>query len=187
MPIKNSQNTKGLDPCLRGNDVKRTSGFTLVELLVYVAGLLALGTVMVVMIVQFYILYKEIIAIPRADRAGLALVDQITKEIRSADSIDAINSQFGTTNGVLDLDSVINGVITEKKFFVQNGRVQFQNGTTITSLSPKDLTVSNFNFTYVTTSVSEAVRFNLELQFQTKNATETKSYTGFAILRESYE
>jgi hypothetical protein len=163
-------------------------GFTLMELLIYIAGLLALGTVMIVLIVQFYTLYKEIIAVPRADRVGLSLVDQITKEVRSADQIDAFNSQFGTTTGVLDVDSVLNGVTTSKKFSVQNGRVMFQDGaSTAVSISPKDLYVSNFNFTLVTTPISEAVRFNLELQFRTRNATETKAYTGFAILRESYD
>lgn len=170
------------------NTSHKTKGFTLVELLVYVSGLLALGTVMIVLIVQFYTLYKEIIAVPRADRVGLSLVDQITKEIRSADQIDTINSQFGVITGVIDVDSITNGVTTEKKFFVQNGIVKYQENTgAIISLSPKDLYVSNFNFTLVTTPVSEAVRFNLELQFETKNATETKAYTGFAILRESYE
>jgi hypothetical protein len=165
-----------------------TKGFTLIELVMYIAGLLALGTVMMVLIVQFYVLYKEIIAVPRADRVGLSLVDQITKEVRSANQIDTLNSQFGTTTGVLDVDSVSNNVTTSKKFSVQNGRVMFQDGTnTAVSISPKDLYVSNFNFTLVTTPVSQAVRFNLELQFRTRNATETKAYTGFAILRESYD
>jgi hypothetical protein len=171
--------------------IKNTSsikGFTLMELLIYIAGLLALGTVMIVLIVQFYTLYKEIIAVPRADRVGLSLVDQVTKEIRSANNIDALNSQFGTTTGVLDLDSVSNNITTSKKFSVQNGKVMFQDGTsTAVSISPKDLYVSNFNFALVTTPVSQAVRFTLELQFNTHNATETKAYTGFAILRESYD
>jgi len=166
----------------------KTAGFTLVELLVYVAGLLALGTVMIVLIVQFYTLYREIIAVPRADRAGLSLIDRITKEIRSADQIDLIESQFGTTAGVLNVDSLTNGVTTEKIFYVENGIVKYQEGSDDPiNLSPKDLHVSNFNFTLVSTPVSEAVRFNLELEFNARNATETKSYTGFAILRESYE
>lgn len=171
--------------------IKNTStvkGFTLIELLVYIAGLLALGTVMIVMIVQFYALYKEIIAVPRADRVGMSLVDQITKEVRAADQIDTFNSQFGTTTGVIDVDSVTNGITTSKKFSVQNGRVMFQDGASAAvSISPKDLYVSNFNFALVTTPVSEAVRFTLELQFKTHNATETKAYAGFAVLRQSYD
>ena len=170
------------------HSLQNMKGFTLVELLIYIAGLLALGSVLTLLIVQFYGLYKEILSVPRADRTGLLIVDRITKEIRSAQQIDMIESQFNTSNGVLDIDSVTEGNTTEKKFFVENGIAKYQeDDDDALILSSKDFTVSNFNFTHVTTPASKAVRFNLELQFQTRNATETKSYTGFAILRESYE
>jgi hypothetical protein len=140
------------------------------------------------MVVQFYGVYKEIVAIPRADRTGLLIIDRITKEIRSADQIDMLESQFNTTNGQLDLNFIEESTIIEKKFFVENGIAKYQeNNETPLNLNSKDFTVSNFNFSLVQTPVSEAVRFTMELQFQTRNATETKSYTGFAILRESYE
>lgn len=167
---------------------RKIDGFTLVELIIYMAGLLVLGSVLIVMVIQFYSLYKEIVALPRADRTGLLLIDRITKEIRSADQIDLLGSQFNTTNGILDFDSVTNGVTTAKKFYVENGIAKYQeNSDTPIKLSSKDFVVSNFNFASVNTTVSEAVRFNLELQFQTRNGTTTKSYTGFAILRESYD
>lgn len=166
----------------------KTKGFTLIELLVYISSLLVLGTVLMFMIVQFYGIYKEIVAIPRADRTGLLIVDRITKEIRSANQIDMLESQFNTTNGVLDLDVVDGATTIEKKFFVENGIAKYQEDSeTPLNLSSKDFTVSNFNFSLVQTPISEGVRFTMELQFQTRNATETKSYTGFAILRESYE
>jgi Tfp pilus assembly protein PilE len=165
-----------------------SKGFTLIELLIYIAGLLVLGSILSMLVIQFYSIYKEIVAIPRADRTGLLLVDRITKEIRSARQIDVLESRFGTTNGVLDLDSVTDDITTEKKFYVENGIAKYQEDSDAPiNLSSKDFTVSNFNFTFVQTFVSDAVRFDLELQFQTKNATETKSYTGFAIVRESYE
>jgi Tfp pilus assembly protein PilV len=163
-------------------------GFTLIELVVYVAGLVILSGVMVLIIIQFYMLYKEIIAVPRADRTGLTLVDRITKEIRSGDQIDTLNSQFNTTDGIIEFDSEENGSTVARRFYVENGIVKFsENGGTAVSLSPKDLYVSNFQFKLVSTSVSQAVRFDLELQFMTRNGTETKPYTGFSILRESYE
>lgn len=170
------------------NNYKKISGFTIIELLVYVAGLLALGAVMIILIVQFYNLYREIIVVPRADRTGLILVDRIIKEIRSADKVDLLQSQFGTTNGVLGLDYVLNGVQKEKIFYLEDGIIKYKedNGEPVI-LSSKDLRVSNFNFTFIPTPISQAVRFNLELEFQNNNATETKSYTGFGILRESYE
>lgn len=167
---------------------KKISGFTLVELMVYMASLLALGSILIILVIQFYSLYREIVALPRADRTGLLLVDRITKEIRSANQIDLLNSQLNTTNGVFDFDSVVNEVVVEKRFYLENGIVKYQeNSDTPINLTSKNFIVSNFNFTSVNTAVSEAVRFNIELEFQSRNGTITRSYTGFAILRESYD
>jgi len=173
---------------MKTNSPKNKKGFTLIELVIYVAGLLILSSVLILMIVQFYSLYKEIIVIPRSDRTGLTLVDRITKEIRAGDQIDAINSQFGTTNGVLDFDTTETDGTHSKRFYVEDGKVKYQldNETPVT-LTPSGLYVSNFYFISTPTAVSQGVKFNLELQFETRNGTDTKSYTGFAILRESYE
>lgn len=163
-------------------------GFTMIELLIYVSGLIILGTIIITMLVQFYSIYKEIVAAPRADRTGLLLVDRITKEIRSANSIDMAQSQFNNTNGVLEINTLTEGAIIEKRFFVENGIAKYQeDSNNPVNLSSDDFTVSNFNFYYVDTPVSEGVRFTLEIAYQIENATQTKSYTGFAILRESYE
>lgn len=173
---------------MQTNFFKKEKGFTLVELLVYMSGLLILGSVLILMIVQFYGLYKEIIVVPRADRVGLILVDRITKDIRGADSIDVFESQFGTTNGVLKLTERVNESIVTKTFSVENGRVQYQeDSSSPVPLSSNDFTVSNFNFTFVQTGISQAIRFNLELQFDSAEGLDTRTYTGFAILRESYE
>jgi hypothetical protein len=163
-------------------------GFTLVELIVYMAGLLALGSVLIVMIMQFYGLYKEVIAIPRADRTGLLLIDTLTKEIRSARAIDVIDSQFNTTNGVLSLISNKDETEIKKKFFIQDGKVYSQiNSNTLESLTGSTFTVSNLHFYFVPTNVSQGVRFVIELQYEARDGIQTKMYSGFAILRESYE
>ncbi|MEY4440794.1 MAG: hypothetical protein RLY49_420 [Candidatus Parcubacteria bacterium] len=166
----------------------KQKGFTMLELVMYVSGLIILSTIIITLLVQFYSIYKEMVASPRADRTGLLIVDRITKEIRSANSINMINSQFNTTNGVLEINSVENGNTISKKFYVEDGIAKYQeNNDSATNLSFDDFTVSNFNFQYLDTPVSEAVRFNLEFEYMIENATQTKSYTGFAILRESYE
>ena len=166
----------------------KQKGFTLIELVMYVGGLLMLGAVMIVLIVQFYSLYRELIAVPRADRVALLAVDRITKDIRSADAIDSVNSQFGTTAGVIDFDSVESGSTVAKRYFVENGIVKYQQDSgAVSNITPKDLNVTNFNFALVTTDVSQAVRMTMEIEFQTRNGTTTRSYAGFSILRESYE
>ena len=156
--------------------------------MLYVAGLIVLATILMILIVQFYGIYRELISLPRADRTGLLVVDRITKELRSGSQIDAINSIFNSPNGVLDFDMYSSSTLIEKRFFVEEGVIKYQeNGGAIQSLTPRDLYVSNFNFALVESGISTAVRFTMELEFRTRNGIETKSYTGFAILRESYD
>lgn len=166
---------------------KNQKGFTLIELVVYIAGLVMLSTVMALLIVQFYMLYKEIIAIPRADRTGLLVVDRITKEIRSADKIDTIQSQFGTTNGVLSLYKKNDDIDSTERFYIENSKIMNTTDDKTESITSTDFDVTNLNFISVQTPVSQGIKFTIELQFKTRKGLETKSYTGFALLRESYE
>ncbi len=163
-------------------------GFSLLELLIYIAGMLALGAVMIVLIVQFYGLYREIISIPRADRTALQVIDRLTKDLRAGDDIDPFESNFLTPNGVIEFASLDNGDTTTKRYYVENGMVKYQeNAEAAQAITPKDLYVSNFNLALVATDVSKAVRITIEIQFQANGGTTTKAYSGFAILRESYE
>ncbi len=169
-------------------NLSKQKGFTLLELLLYMSGLLVLGTVIIMLIVQFYSLYKEMVASPRADRTGLLIVDRITKEIRSADEIDMLQSEFNTTDGVLKIRTLEDETTVEKTFSIEEGVAKYQvDEEGVEDLSSDDFFVSNFNFDHIQTPVSDAVRFTMELQYQSQNATQTRSYTGFAILRESYE
>ena len=170
------------------NRYKKISGFALTELLVYMTGLLMLGVVLIVILSQFYSLYREIIIVPRVDRAGLLIMDRFSKEVRSAKQVDLVESQLGVTQGVLDLDVIGVGGLIDKKFYVENGVIKYKEGSSESvSLTSDDIYVSNFNFDFIATPVSQAIRLTVEIQFIVNNQIETKTYTGFAILRGSYE
>ncbi len=167
----------------------KQKGFTMLELVMYVGGLLTIGAVTIVMIVQFMGIYRELISIPRADRTGMILVDRITREIRSASSINTTDSIFNTPEGEIVFLRSEGGNETEQRFYTNSdGVVMYQVGNnTPERLTPGGLYVSNFNFAFVPTDVSQGVRFRLEIQFDTRDGIQTKSYSGFAILRESYD
>ncbi len=170
------------------NYSKNNKGFTLVEFLVYISGMIIISAILTMVVVQFYGIYKDLILVPRADRAGLMIVDRITRELRVANQVDSINSVFGSTNGVIVFDVYNSGSLTKKRFFVEDGIVKYQeNNGEIQSLTSENLNVSNLNFTLANTDVSSAVRLNVEIQYNDRDGIETKDYTGFAILRESYE
>jgi hypothetical protein len=62
-----------------------------------------------------------------------------------------------------------------------------ENDGSLVPLTPDDMTVSRFLLSHITTPISEAVRFELEITFTTDDGAETRTFTGLAILRQSYD
>ncbi len=130
--------------------------------------------------------------VPRTDRAGLAIADQLVRAIWTGQTINASSTIFNVTNGTLGLDSVMStttGTTTLRYFYLSGGRIVEQdNGGTVQYISPADLSVTKLYFTQLTSSApSVAVRFQIDIAYTIKSITQKKTYTGFAILKNSYK
>lgn len=167
---------------------KYQKGFSTIELLMYSAGMLIVLSAIIYMLFQMYTVYEHLITKPRVDRVGVAIIDRITKDIRSGDSIDLAQSQFGVTTGNLTINTLETETSVIKKFNYAEGRVTYQeSGGDINFLTPEDISVSRLYFTQATSSVSHAVRVELDITYELDNEMHTNTYTGFSILRHSYE
>jgi len=164
-----------------------SKGFTLVELLVYIASMTVVLAAVVYMIVNAYGLYSTMLLSSRADRAAGTLAQVLAAELRSGLSIDQSDSVFGTPHGRLVVTSIINDVETESVFALDGGRVVMTRAGENTPMTPTDITVSKLLFTQIVTPTSYAVRYEMDLSFQLDGETVTKSYPGLVILRRSYE
>lgn len=163
-------------------------GFSTPELLMYSVGMVLVLGAIVYLLFQMYSLYKHLTIEPRVDRVGVAIVDRITKDIRSGDSINLAQSQFNTTTGTLTINTFETELSVIKKFAYDHGRVTYQeNSGTIHFLTPDDMSVSRLYFSQANSPVSDAVRVELDITYEIDNESRTNTYTGFAILRHSYE
>jgi len=174
---------------LRGENskVKNFRGFSLVEMLIYVAATAILLLVLSVIFVRVYGLYKEITLVPRTDRSALLVVDRIVKDIRSGQNINQEESSFRVDSGILDISAVESATIVKKHYALDDGRITYQedNGA-VNYLTPSDIEVTKFKLTYLTTDISEGVRVEIDVVVPKKEEV-IKEYDGFAILRQSYE
>ena len=167
---------------------KTNKGFTVIELLVYTAGMVILLIAISTILFYFYDWYRLTTAPARADRVGVALVDRIVKDIRTGTSINLGQSQLNTPTGSLSITAHVSGADVTKYFEVINERVHYsENGSAAIQLSPGPLSVSRFYFAQITTPISQAIRVEVDITFNTKDGTETRSYNGVAILRHFYE
>lgn len=167
--------------------INKKSGFTLIETLVYVAGIIILLVVIFSFISSTYNWYRTATIGSRIDAIGTILSDHLSKNIHSGQSIDSPNTLFGTTTGRLSIVALVNAVNVTKKYSIINGRITYsENGGISDYLTPTDVTVTKLYFTNMTNAISEAVRFEVELSYMAKNGTSTRTYSSVAILKNSY-
>lgn len=163
-------------------------GFTLVETLFYIGGLVLLLGVISTIFIYMYDWYKVVTIEPRVDQVGITLVDKIVKDIHAGATINGSESSFGTTNGSVSVTGSINAVDVIKKYSILGTCMAYQQDSGATTcISPNGMTVSRFYLTQVDSPISTAIRFDIDISYKTKQGTTTKTYSSFAILRQSYE
>lgn len=166
---------------------KKQRGFTLVETLLYTAGLLVLLGAIVSFLFYLNDWYRNATLEPRADRAGIELIDKIIKDVRAGEIV-AGDSVLGSDNGTLSLSGYTNGLPITRYFTLNNGRIEYQeNGGATDEISPADMTVSRFRLVQLTTPLSSGIHVDIDISFKAKTGTTTKTYSGFSMLRHSYE
>lgn len=169
------------------NNFSQKAGFTLVELLVYLASMIMVLAVLTYALINAYGFYAAVLVEARADRAAGTLMQILASEIRSGSSINQADSVFNTPHGQLSILSRDNGVEVEKVFWVEDSRVVSSEDDVETFRTPVDIEVSKFLFTQILTPVSYAVRYEIDLTFPVRGELVTKTYPGVVILRNSYE
>lgn len=160
----------------------------MVETIIYAAGLVVLIGVLVGLMYYMYNWYQYATISSKVDQLGLTLVDRMVRDIRTGTSIDLSQSSFESPTGWIFINSRDSGVDSTKKFSLQNGRIQYQyNGGTTQYLSPAIMSASRLYFTNISTGISQAIRVELQITYNTRTGPVTHDFNGLAIMRQSYE
>jgi hypothetical protein len=197
MPTKHDRSTRHEERS-RANQLRtsftairasKSRGFTLVETIIYVISAILLVGAIGGLMYYMYGWYGTATIIPRTDQAGTTLVDRIVRDVRSGTSINASGTSLGTTLGSISLTSSPNGTNVTKAYAVSNGRATYsQNGAAAAYITPSQMTVSQLKFTEIDAgSISKSIRVDLQLTYSMRSGTSTRSYTGLAVMRNSYQ
>lgn len=143
----------------------KKSGFTLVEMIIYIAffavlSVLAVEAIMVVM-KSFYTLRLT----QNINQSATTALERMSREIRNAYDIDTTGSIFNTNPGYLTLRTKdAGGANTTVEFYVSNGQVGIkEGGIDKGSLMAKSTTVTGLVFRQITTSNSKAIKIEMSL------------------------
>lgn len=161
-----------------------TSGFSLVEILVYIAVLVLVslaGVLTYLSLSTTLVRYETERAVGHAAQVTL---ERMVRDIRGATSINSALSTFGSSPGALAL---VSGATTTE-FSLTGGNVRLAvNGVDIGPLTSDDVTVDGLLFTQYVGTSTVLVRVALTLSAANEAASTTRTFYESAVLRGSYE
>lgn len=163
---------------------KSGKGFSLIEMLVYVAVIAIIMSSVLAVIFPLAGTYQSLIATKRLNISAESVLDRMLREIRSASSVNTGMSTLGTSPGVLALNSDAGS----RAFSVDaSGALTVsEGGVSAGKLTGEEVTVSRLVFTRVPGTRSELVSVELALHSRYGHASTTRTFRGSAVLRDSY-
>lgn len=162
-------------------------GFTLIEMLVYVA-ILAIMTVAVITVTlsqsQAYADFKVARNVYTSASASL---ERMVREIRVADNIIIGSSSLDSHPGILTLQKTGAAGIETVQFYLVGGVLKVQeNSSPEGALTRKEVVVTNLVFKQIISTASEGVRIEMTLSSIQGNSSKTEQFSTFVIMRNSY-
>ncbi len=165
---------------------KYNSGFTLVEMIIYVFILTIISAVIINMLLSFTSTYRTVVALRIAENSGIDSMERITRDIRAASSVDLSNSILSASPGRLALTTTSGGVSTTTRFYLNEGILKVDvNGVFVGPLTVSKAQVTSLVFRLLDSGVSQAVRVDMTVQATVGSTVKTKTYHATVILKGS--
>ncbi|KND48027.1 MAG: hypothetical protein AB201_00295 [Parcubacteria bacterium C7867-006] len=162
----------------------KKSGYTLVEMVIYVAVMSIVFLLIVNTVLSFTKSYKGIYVLRIVDGSAVDAMERMTREIRGATSVDTVNSTFGSNPGVLTLVSVSSSNSTTTKFYLDNGVLKVDiNGVYSGPLSGVGVSVDSLIFTKLDSGISTAIKIDMIVRGTAGQTTRTKNYHTTILLK----
>ncbi|TSC83490.1 MAG: hypothetical protein G01um101417_541, partial [Parcubacteria group bacterium Gr01-1014_17] len=169
-------------------DSHRAQGFSLVELLVYLAVFATALVLIVGTALGLSRAYGGVANLSRIERDGSAVLERITREARGAKTVNVSASVLGANPSKLAIDTTDDaGAARTVEFFVSGSALRIkENGMDGGALTGSRVSVSSFVARRIATGKSEAVKIELSLQSGTGVASTTKKFYTTTVFRNSY-
>ncbi|HCC04764.1 TPA: hypothetical protein DEP58_00480 [Patescibacteria group bacterium] len=164
---------------------KTRAGFSLVEMIVYIALLTIFTSGLVFVVVSLFESKTHLTAREELAYTSTITLEKITREIRRSQSVDLFTSTIGFHPGKLTLEPEDTSA-QPVTIYAQGGRVFLQEGSSTPSpLSSASVFVSNLVFTHMSNPTSDGVLVELTAEKNSRGATTTKNYRTFVVLDAS--
>jgi len=162
---------------------KTQRGFSLVEMIVYIAILSFVFSALVTSANSIIKTYTTMRTYEEIAHTGTVTLERLTREVRRASNVDTLASTLFTNPGVLILNTRDwSGNSTVASVSLVNGRIVLQEGGTPSPLSASGVTVTNLVFTYLENPQTQGVLIEFTVEKAGAYASTTKQFRTFTVL-----
>ena len=171
--------------------MKKSSGFTLVETIFYLAFLVILLGVVIMLIISVAQTYQTIQATKNLESSAIFSLERMSRDIRNATSVNVAQSTLASsTAGVLVLNTLdASSTAQTLKFYIATSTKAVSvdySGAYVGPLTLSGVTVNTLEFRLTTSTNSQAVKIDLGLTSVVGGASTTKNFYTTVVLRGSY-
>ncbi len=159
--------------------LKKTRGFSLIEMVIYISILSLITFVVVEISVSFSRTYRDMRVVRAIDSSAVIAMERMVRDIRNARTVAIAQSSLGVNPGVLTLQSSA----TTTRFYVDQGLLKVDvNGVYSGPLSLVKTSVTNFVL-HRLASTTQAIKVDLTLQSTSGSVTKSKTYHTTVVLK----
>ncbi len=166
-----------------------SGGYSLVEIIIYMALFVTLSTVLVGSLFGMTKTYKDArVTNDLVDSAHLSM-DRMVQEIRNANGIDMTTSLFGTSPGVLKLDTTeSDGTPKTVQFDLSGNALEITDSSdgAPSALTGSQVGVTSLVFRNIVTAHGSAVRIEISIASLRSGSGRSVTYTDTVALRGAY-
>ncbi len=162
------------------------SGFTLVEMLIYIGLLILISVSALSLLLTLRTLLDEYRADQHLTESAQAVLERVLYDLRSADQIDTTDPSVVMVNTPGHLVLTRDTTVTE--FYVSSGRLMVSvNSVELGPLTKETVEVDELRFLPYDNGVTNAVKVVFRLTSTVGDATATANFNGTAVLRGTYD
>ena len=160
--------------------MKTNFGFSLIEMIIYVAILVLMLAVVVEVVLSVARNDRIISAVKVIENSAITTNERIGREIREAESVASTTSIFNTHPGKL----ILTQGSTTTEFYLSNNRIYLkENGVVMGALTEADARATSLIFRYYATSTSERVRVEMTIEAGTSTHYRVENFYSSAVTR----
>jgi prepilin-type N-terminal cleavage/methylation domain-containing protein len=163
------------------------NGFSLVEMILYIAILSVLTSALTVVVSSLFGTKTYVAGQEAISQSGTFALERISREIRKAHEVDIFSSTLLSHPGVLTLNTVDgSNNPTTVRFFLSGTTLMMQEGSNAsTPITKQSVAITNLAFSQFTNTNTEAVLVELSITKNIQGTVVTKDFRTFITLDES--